>query len=233
MNFYLQIVSGLPKSRGAGNSSEHSKPEAKAKTNNTNIDCRPQRMISIAESNETNNDESSNTPFNRSTESVESPPTTGGTTSGLSALDKLRNAANKAAMVKAWSRSQNCDPKNGEEEKENRAANNSVVRFKSEDHPPQPASSRKLQNGHQAYGGKTESQTAKQSVVGFKSKNEPPQPTSSRSSRTAKKILVKRDSSNVLVNKRDKETARLIASIQREKAKPKTRDPRKNVKLKR
>ena len=191
-------------------------------------------MISIAESNETNNDESSNTTFNQSImESMESPPNTGGTISGISALDKLRNAAKKAAMVKTWSQSHKYDPNDGEEENENRAANNSVVRFKSEDHPPQPTSPRMLQSGQVTDGSKNKKQTAKQSVVGFKSKNEPPQPTSSHSSRIAKKILVKRDSSNVLVNKRDKETARLIASIQREKAKAQeARSKKENKKVK-
>ena len=182
-------------------------------------------MISIAESNESNNEEISNTSFNQSiNESMESPPTVGGTTGGLSAVDKLRNAAKKAAMVKAWSRSQRFDKQDEEEEKENQAANKSVVRFKSEDHPPQPTNSTKLKNGHQTDGGKTENQTAKQSV---KSKNEP--------STIAKKILVKKDSSNVLVNKRDKETARLIASIQREKAKAqeaRSKKERENKKVK-
>ena len=134
-------------------------------------------MNSIDESQETDNDKSSEPPVNQGV--MESPPTTGRVTSQLSALDKLRNAAKKAAMVKAWSRAQNSDQKAGEEKKETEVGNQPVVRFKSQEDPPQPVSS--------------------------------------RTPRTPRKILVHRESAN----KRDKETARLISAINREKAKAK------------
>ena len=131
----------------------------------------PQRMNNIAERHETDNNRSSDHSVNESVnQSMKSPRTA----SRAASLNKLRNAVKKAAMLKAWSRGQNSDRKDGEE---TQAVNQPVVRFKSEEDSPQPVNSKT--------------------------------PTTSR------KLLVNGDSAN----KRDKETARLISAINREKAK--------------
>ena len=138
-------------------------------------------MTSIAESHETDNDKTSESPVKESVNgSLESPPTTRTVISTTSAVDRFRNAARRVSMVRAWAKKlPNCDEKDGEGQKETQAVNHSVVRFKSEEDQPRPASS--------------------------------------RTPRTPKKILVNGDRTN----KREKETARLIAAIQREKAKAK------------
>ena len=139
----------------------------------------PQRMTSIAESHET--DKTSESPFKESVnDPLESPPIARAVTGTTSAVDRFRNAARRVSMVRAWAKKlPNCDEKDGEGQKETQAVNHNVVRFKSEEDPPRPASS--------------------------------------KTPRTPKKILVNGDRTN----KREKETARLIAAIQREKAKAK------------
>ena len=138
----------------------------------------PQRMTSIAENHETDNDKTSESPFKESVNSsLESPPTTRTVSSTTSAVDRFRNAARRVSMVRAWTK--------------------------------------KLPNGDEKDGGQKETQAVNHSFVRFKSEEDQPRPASSKTPRTPKKILVNGDRTN----KREKETARLIAAIQREKAK--------------
>ena len=146
----------------------------------------PQRMNSIAESHEKNNEKVSELDLkgiiNDSMESLRT-TSTKKTTNNSSTVDKLRIAVRTASALQAWTQLPTSEQKCEDDKAENQTENQSLVTYKSDS---------KVENA------------------------QPTKPQTPRS--TPKKILVRKESSKALVTQREKDTARLIENIRREKA---------------